>query len=142
MKVVVTVDGFDVLRRKLKTLEDAAAVDTLEKAVLAGAKIIQEDASRRAPKRTGKLSRSIEIEVRDKTRNAVSVDVGPRREAFYGKFVEMGHALVRGRRKAEKRIIGYVSPKPFLRPAFDSNITAVRRTIANALKAALGRVAR
>jgi len=141
MSVTIRIDGFDILKRKLRALGDVAA-DTLEEAVLAGAKIIQEDASRRAPRRTGKLSQSIGIEVGDKTRDKVAVDVGPTKEAFYGKFVEMGHALVRGRRKAEKRVIGYVPPKPFLRPAFDTNIAAVKRAVASTLKAALRRVAR
>ena len=141
MSVTIRIDGFDILKRKLKVLGDEAA-GVLEKAVLAGAKIIQEDASRRAPRRTGKLSRSIGIEVKEKARNKVSVDIGPRREAFYGKFVELGHALVRGRRKAQKKVIGYVPARPFLRPAFDTNVAAAKRAVADTLRAALGRVVR
>lgn len=140
--ITVKIDGLSDVQRKLEALEDAVAADVMEKAVLIGAKIIQEDASRRAPRRTGKLAKSIEIEVKEKSRNSVSVAVGPSKEAFYGKFVELGHAVVRGRRKAEKKVVGHVPAKPFLRPAIDENEDAVKRTVAETLKAALGRVSK
>ncbi len=138
--ITVKIEGLDNLKRKLEALEDAAAADVLEEAVLAGARIVQEDASRRVSKRTGKLARSIEVEVKEKSRGSVFVAVGPTKEAFYGKFVELGHALVRGSKKAKKKVLGHVPARPFLRPAIDENEGKVKRAISNALRAALERV--
>ncbi len=142
MNITLKVEGLDKLQDKLKALDDAVAADMLEKAVLAGAKIVRDDASRRAPKRTGKLSESIEVEVKAKSRESVSVAVGPNKEAFYGKFIELGHALVRGSKKAEKKVLGHVPARPFLRPAIDENEANVKRVVAEELKKALGRVVR
>lgn len=46
--------------------------------------------------------------------------IGPgRRTAYVARWLEWGHALVKGGKKG-KHIIGHVLPHPFIRPAFDA----------------------
>lgn len=66
MKTTMRLEGVGELRRELAKLGGDVA-DVLEAAVLAGGHVIRDSASRRAPKKTGTLARSITVETR-KTR--------------------------------------------------------------------------
>ena len=76
------------------------------KAILAGAKIIQDEIIKLAPERTGNLKRNIVIsEIQKDADGAEYVDVGPEKnKAFYGKMLEFGTTKIKA--------------KPFLEPAF------------------------
>jgi HK97 gp10 family phage protein len=115
--------GMEELFNQLDSLgEDASKA--LKEAVMKGAEIVREDASRRAPRRTGKLSQSIIIESAEVEPDYVSVKIGPNKEAFYGRFVEMGTSKM--------------PAKPFLRPAWDANKENVKKIISDELKGRLG----
>jgi len=133
-KVKIEIIGASKLKLQLERLSDNLAAETLERAALAGAEIVREDASRRAPRQTGKLARSIVAEVASKSRNEVSVHVGPSEDAFYGMFVEFGHAIKKSRKGS---VLGHVPAKPFLRPAFDENEDRVKNEVGRVLRAAL-----
>lgn len=63
MRTSVQVIGGKELARKLAKLGDDVG-DALELAVGAGGHVIRDEASRRAPKKTGTLARSITVETR------------------------------------------------------------------------------
>jgi len=124
MKITVNITGEKELLRKLKSLPKEIAGEHLERAVLEGAEIIREEASNRAPRRTGKLAANIVTEVEEKEKNRATVNIGPAKEVFYGLFVERGTSKMRA--------------KPFLRPAIDEKKEEAEKAIINALKRRLG----
>jgi hypothetical protein len=79
--------------------------------------------------RTRNVYNSIDYKV---TTRRVKIGVDPKSEGWYGRLVEMGHALVkvvgtrRGRGKQrtrtvkDRRTIGHVAPHPFFFPAMES----------------------
>lgn len=111
----------------------------LERALVAGALIIQNDAKRRAPVLTGNLRRSIHIGghedlagdrsgVQQQTGQAVpGPESGQAGAAVYvGTDVEYAAAVEFG--SEERRA------KPYLRPAADSNRSTVAKEVADALR--------
>jgi len=119
----VNMSGMDELLAQLDRLgEDASKA--LKEAVMKGAEVVREDASRRAPRRTGKLSQSIIIESAEVDPDYISVKIGPNKEAFYGTFVEKGTSKMHA--------------KPFLRPAWDANKENVKKIISDELRRRLG----
>lgn len=129
-----------------------AVLDASPDAALEGAEVIREEASRRAPRRTGSLADHIVKELDEEAleRERVVVKVGPDRDHFYGLFVELGHAQVRvtGRYRKGGRIyrvtenLGHVPPHPFLRPALDAKRQEAQQVIGRALWRAIERAAR
>ena len=141
MKVRVSIEGQRQIVRKLNVLADEVAKLHLEAATLEGAEVIRKAIEDKAPKgESGFLKSHIlkEVDPENTRRNKVTVSIGPHKEAFYALFVEFGHALVRGSRKATRKVIGSVPPHPFMRPAFDESKRRVRQTILLALKRRLG----
>jgi len=120
----MTLKGMPELTKALKRIGENID-DVLEEAVMAGAEVAREDASRRAPKRTGKLSRRIIAKIADQSHQMVASYVGPDETVYYGKFVELGTKKTKA--------------KPFLRPAFDENNKEIRKAVRNVLKSALKR---
>ncbi|BDG59639.1 HK97-gp10 family putative phage morphogenesis protein [Caldinitratiruptor microaerophilus] len=136
------IKGARELIRAFDRLSDELKGQVLAEAAKAGAEVIRAEASRRAPRKTGDLARSIVAEVLEQAPGKVTVGVGPDKDRFYGRFVEFGHALVRGARKAEKKVVGHVPPHPFLRPALDEGAERAKQAIADELKAAIERAAK
>lgn len=130
----VTVDGLDDLVRKLTALSDALAGHVLKAAVSSGGLLVQNDAKRRAPFKTGTLRRSIHSEVsgdRDQATAEIGTDVP------YAARLEFGFE--------GKDALGrtyHQSPRPYLRPALDENADLAAREIGDALKAAIEAAAR
>jgi len=124
MKITVNITGEKKLLKKLRELPDEIAGEHLEKAALEGAEIIREEASNRAPRRTGRLAANIIKEVKKTKKDSATVEVGPAKEVFYGMFVERGTSKMRA--------------KPFLRPAIDEKKNEAEKAVINALKRRLG----
>lgn len=137
VKMRVRITGADEIVRRLNVMGEAAK-EVIEPAALAGAEVIRKAASDKAPRDTGELAQSIVAEVKEIKNLKATVAVGPDKDHFYGTFVELGHALVRGRRKAEKRVIGHVPPHPYLRPALDENKEAAQAAVAEEIRRRLG----
>lgn len=78
--VKVKLDGLTALLRELKHVDAKVAKKAVRKATLAGAKIINKGAKRRARRRTGALARSIgqKVKVYRPSGTAVAI-VGPRK---------------------------------------------------------------
>ena len=89
--------------------------------------LIENDAKRRAPYRTGTLRRSIHSEVSERTADSVSLAIGTNVE--YAARIEFGFSGVDelGRRYNQP-------PMPYLRPAMDENVGRARREVVQAWK--------
>ena len=116
---IVNLDEFDA---KLKRLGDALAETAVIRALTAGALIIENDAKRKAPYKTGTLKRSIHTERGD----GMSVLIGT--NVPYAARLEFGFmgADSRGR-------MYHQAARPYLRPAFDDNRDAAIREVGEAL---------
>lgn len=95
MSAKVTFNG---LAAFIKKLEEATAVG-----LNAAAEVVQKEAISKAPSRTGNLRRNIKVKPAEDGKAHVYID----KDAFYGRFVEMG---------TSKK-----TAQPFLRPALDEN---------------------
>lgn len=122
--VVNGIEGAADLSARLDRMEDGARGATLVEAVRDAARPIQQTASRLAPRKTGKLSRNIDIAVEVARPTRAAADIGPNASAWYGRLVETGTK--------------HASAKPFLRPAFDTEKNAAVAALRASLRSALG----
>jgi len=138
VELKVDISGDKELVKKLLQLEATVARMAIREALKAGAEVIAEEARQNAPVETGNLRENIGLEKESVTKTGGSYKIGPSKKAFYGLFVEMGHPIVvGGRRTAKKkpgRVVGFVPPKPFLRPAFDSRKAEAEKVVRDKLK--------
>lgn len=145
MPITVRIEGSDSLAMKLRALGQAVTGRTAERAVVAGALIIQNEAKRRAAYRTGTLRRSIHIgghtDLASDYQKPPDVpelpppDVGAHDvEVYVGTNLEYARRIEYGFQGADS--LGRVynqAAQPYLRPALDENGAAVRQEIAEAL---------
>ena len=122
----VEIRGLRELERKLKQLEASVRKAIISEALAGAAEIVREEASRRAPKRTGTLARSITVGPVKVEKDGASVDVGPSKEGWYGRFVETGTIKM--------------AAKPYLRPAADENRERVQAEFVQAVRQAIQEV--
>jgi HK97 gp10 family phage protein len=121
----VDAKGFAELDRKLAQLPAEIAFGPLSDAVQAGAKFIEDEARRRAPRDKGDLAKSIGTQMGRRGRSGdPEAKIGPnRREQKVGRFQEFGTA--------------HNAAQPFLRPALDSRaqtaLDVMRKSLAIAL---------
>lgn len=123
--MTVRVFGLEKALLKLRNLEGAVAMDRLEEAALAGAEVIREEMSIRAPRRTGKLAGEIVKLTKSKSAAHTEVAIGPSKDAWYGKFQELGTV--------------HHAAQPFMRPASDAKRGDARRAAKNSLRSSIGR---
>lgn len=121
------VRGLDKLERKLLKLKAVASPDVLQRALLAAAQPIRNEAQVRAPVKTTNLRRSIATEPFEKTTKRVSVLVGT--DEKYAAIHEYGGEIVpRNARALAFQIAGEwivtqrvtILARPYLRPAYDA----------------------
>jgi HK97 gp10 family phage protein len=121
---VMAIEGADDINAALKMVENRAAGLTLLEAATAGGKVVAEEASRRAPKDSGDLAKSIDARaIKTAQVGRAQIDIGPTRDAWYGRLVELGTVKMRA--------------KPFLRPAFDAKAEEATNEVAAQLRKAL-----
>jgi len=107
----------------LRAVSTRMAGNKLEAAARKGAEIGRDDAERRAPRRSGKLSQNIVLFKERRRAYEVSMAWGPSPEAFYGKFQEFGTSTQ--------------PAQPFLRPSLDENEGLIVFAISAELRKAL-----
>lgn len=115
-------NGMSQLLRQIEQMERILNGDVKEKALIEGAKILQENAKEIVRQTTGKLRNNIIIsDVKNE-----EIHVGPDQQgtAFYGHFLEYGTSKM--------------EPIPFLGPAFENNKDAVQEKMAETIKRELG----
>ncbi len=135
----VTVKGAKSLNRKLASLAKQADGQTLRRALVAGGLPIQNKAKANAPYKTGNLRRSLHIggsedlnpggaNVSERTLEPVpEPEIGKYKAAVYvGTDVEYAAPVELGTARRP--------PKPYLRPAFDSEKDAAMREVADSLQ--------
>lgn len=154
MTISVQVTGGRELAEGLRRVSDELATTWLKAAVQAGAMIVRNEASARAPYRTGNLRRSIHHEVIRETRGEVAVAVGTNLD--YAAAVEFGSGIhaTRGPRRPiiirprNRRALYWpgaphpvravrhpgVRPRPYLIPAFKEKTQEVVREITESLR--------
>lgn len=140
----VTVTGDKELARRFDQLSAAMRGKTLERALVAGALIVANDAKRRAPVLTGNLRRSIHVggygAAGGLESGTTGTDIGGNRstatsaEVLVGTNVEYARYPEFGTSK--------MAARPFVRPALDENRDAVVREVDEALRDLLRSVTR
>ena len=139
----ITVEGSEGLIRAFRQLSDATKGKTLRAATLQAAKPVRDEARRRAPFRTGRLRNAIGLRSKLLGPTRAEADIGfDRRRAWYGGMVELGHKLVRGKKKGTQRVVGHVPAKPYLRPALDAMAETAEKRMRDALRKGIERVVR
>jgi HK97 gp10 family phage protein len=112
--------GMQELLRQLEQVGSEA--ERIKKdALLAGAEVVQQAASEKAPRDTGKLAENIVI---SDIKEDGTVDIGPDRDRFYGLFLEFGTSKMAAR--------------PFLQPAFEENKEQVQQKMADVIRREMG----
>lgn len=126
-KTTVTMSGLAELEKRLATLGADMGGKIARGATSAGARVIQKEAIRRAPKLTGVLQKAIVVKREKNTRLAAEYAVGwkkPKKKgdpnAWYGRLLEFGSVKM--------------PAQPHIRPAFDSKKGAAVDKIAEVLK--------
>lgn len=114
MTIKITIKSKKVLNKLKKIGSQSEKV--IGKALEESAKIVREEASFKASKRTGELARRLVI---SKVKHS-SIDIGPDKKTFYGRFIELGTVKM--------------SARPFLRPALDTKKNEVRAKFIEVLK--------
>lgn len=132
------------IRRRLELMSQEVRGEALRDAVLEGAEVIraQAEANARAIQRTGTLAGDIHAEINERrtTNTRAEALIGPGKKGWYGRFVEYGHDIVRGTRKATRRVVGYAPPKPWLRPAADAKRAEAEQVAFRSLERRLERL--
>jgi HK97 gp10 family phage protein len=121
------VTGGDRLKRRLARAGDELGGKAMVGALMAGALVVQNDAKRRAPVKTGNLRRSIHIVILLARGSRAAVAVGT--DAAYGRRIEFGFT--------DRDSLGREynqPPRPYLRPALDNNRDEIRREVRAALR--------
>lgn len=125
--------GLAEFKAQLKRLSAAASADVLANAATAGLLLIQNAAKQKAPVKTGNLKRSIHIEIEEKHKDHAVAVVGT--DVVYGPIQEFG-GVVKNAFGIEGRTVT-IPPHPYMRPAWDENIEAAKREVADSLAAQL-----
>ena len=117
----VELTGMDELMKQLSAIGEKIATRGESKALNAGADILQEAISQRAPRLTGKLSENIvKSGIRKNQVGVRYIEVGPSKEVFYGRYLELGTTKMRAR--------------PFMDPALEENRTRIHEAMAEILR--------
>ncbi len=122
----LTLEGMEDILTRLKEIGQRAG-PTENEALYAGAKIVKDNASQRAPRSSDSkehLADNIVISEPKQDEGSKYVEVGPKAPFFYGKFLEYGTSKMAAR--------------PFLGPARAESRKEVLETMRRALKEGLG----
>lgn len=129
-----SIEGLDELLKDFERIGDDA-LPYLKTAADAAGALVLERTRAEAPARTGNLKRNLKLTKAKKSakyKYNVFSTVSFKSEGYYGVFVELGHKVVR-----DKKTVGVVTEKPFMRPAADKSRDDVFLIIQNALNKAL-----
>lgn len=123
------VEGLEALMARLQQLDDRVTGRVTNEALRAGAEVLRQETSRRAPRSNlpkQHLADNIVVgRVRSIDGGQVKfIEVGPRKDFFYGLFLEYGTTKMRAR--------------PFMGPALAEKHSEVREAMRRVLKAGLG----
>lgn len=121
------VTGDKELIATLKRMGQAASGEILREGGREASNVIQAEAERRAPSRTGTLKRNIRVRG-GRGKKRIRFRIGTTKKAYYAGFVEYGTKNMR--------------PQPFLRPALDGKADEATRVFAAVVRRKLYALAR
>lgn len=155
IRVRVKWKGLEEIHKALAVMPKEVVGAHLRDVVMAGAEVIRQQAVANAEKhrRTGTLAGDIHAEIDERqTRDDRAVAlIGPGKEGWYGRLLEMGHAIVppgqgpaarRMRRRepqAFRTAFRRVPPYPWLRPALDARRDEAQAVMARKFRELLDR---
>lgn len=118
----ITLEGADVLLAQLLQIEGKMRGEVLTRATEAGAEVLEEGMRAVAPRDDGLLAseRGLNKEQSVDEELAAEFEIGPTKEAFYGRFVELGTI--------------HAGAQPFMRPTYDQEKDAVVEEVADVLR--------
>jgi HK97 gp10 family phage protein len=141
------------LLQKFSGMPDKLMNNALKAGVRAAANVVKQEAQLQAPRKSGKLAKSIKVKSRrTSNKNIVRFDVAT--SVYYANFIEYGASphLIKLKNKkllaANGTIFGTktahagISAKPFMRPALDTKEGEVMPTIAVKINERLDKIAR
>ena len=131
--IEVTIIGMEALRADLKDVSARVAKNAIRAAIRKAGKLVINSAKSKVPVRSGKLRKGITQKVSSKP-GLVQTKIGFRKKAFYGQFVELGHAV-----KSHGKVVGSVSARPFLRPALAENEGQISGAFAGFVRAEIAK---
>lgn len=155
IRVRVKWRGLEEIREALAVMPKEVVGAHLRDVVMAGAEVVKEQAVANAEKRrrSGTLAKDIHAEIDERaTRDDRAIAlVGPGKAGWYGRLLEMGHAIVppghgpqarRMRRRepeAFRQTFRRVPPYPWLRPALDERRDEAQAVMARKFRELLER---
>ncbi|MER2537640.1 MAG: HK97-gp10 family putative phage morphogenesis protein [Azonexus sp.] len=154
---IVEIAGLSSLNDFLQQLPAKVEQNIMRSAMRKGQNVIKKAAARQLESngsiKTGALKKSIKVSVSARYGKIKATVKAGDSTAFYAHMVEFGH-FSRGKgqglkggfrsKKAQRAALKasgakFVAPKPFMRPAFDSNSITAINTVAEAIRARLER---
>ena len=134
---MVQISGLKELQASLDRLAKRDSNRIARRGISKMAQIIRKEMRAQAPRETGDLRKNLNYRIFRDSRGGFRGKVGPKPQAFYARFIEFGTAAhiiprkdTKGRPQKKLRIGNNVyasvkhpgiTPKPFLRPAFESS---------------------
>lgn len=112
--------GFDELRAELTEIANSAAGPGRTEALEKGAEIIKDRSVTLAPKRKGSRGGTLKKGIVIGNNTEDYIEVGWTKEAFYGRFLEMGTSKM--------------APRPHIRPAYEQKKREVFETMLRIMK--------
>jgi HK97 gp10 family phage protein len=106
--IKVEVKGLKQTAEALRQLPFRMMKRTVIAGTITSGKVVLDELKRRVPRKTGRLAKSLTM-TRPRTRRGnVTIQVGPSKYGFYGRFLEFGTSKI--------------SARPWMRPAFDASV--------------------
>lgn len=112
------VEGVAELQRKFANMSGKMQRAVVRDSLRSAARVVEKSARQKVPVDTGRLKKSITQRVTVQSAVGEAL-IGYRKEAFYGRFVELGTSKM--------------AAQPFLRPALDENTDEIGRVFVQAL---------
>lgn len=142
-----TVKGLADLQKFLDQLPAKLEANIMRSALAAGARVIAREAKQNVPVAHGDLRASIRVSSRLKGGKATASVKAGSKKAWYWRFVEFGTASHGVKKGASRRRGKYqdgklhpgANPRPFMRPAFDSQSAAAIEAVAEQIKKRLSK---
>jgi HK97 gp10 family phage protein len=141
----VRLEGLDELKQILKGLPAAMGGEALKEAALEAMEPVLARARQLVPVKSGRLKRSLGIQIRTESRSYIDVRVGANLERSLGETGPHAHLVEFGtgpRYDKDGRFVGVMPAEPFMRPAWDAESRNIEPRFQRVLAKALDRYAR
>jgi HK97 gp10 family phage protein len=141
----VRIEGVEELRQILKRLPPAMGGEALKEAALEAMEPVLDKARQMVPVKSGRLRRSLGIQIRNQSAAYIDVRVGANLERALGETGPHAHLVEFGsgpRYDKDGRFVGVMPAEPFMRPAWDAESRNIEPRFQRVLAKALERYAR